>query len=174
MSVGNVAFYGATSGKGFVNGLAGQRFAVRNSGATLVVEGVGNNGCEYMTGGKVLILGAVGLNFAAGMSGGIAYVYDEERTLRSRCNMEMVTIQEPDREELEYIHQLLERARQHAHRVRAASRCCTSSRTTRSTSRRSIPTGYAHAMELTARAEADGASHEEAVEIAFETMRKGE
>ena len=173
VSVGNVAFYGATSGKGFVNGLAGQRFAVRNSGATLVVEGVGNNGCEYMTGGKVLILGEVGLNFAAGMSGGIAYVYDEERTLRSRCNMEMVTIQEPDREELEYIHQLLEehvRRTQSPRGIKMLYQFADHSKYFAKV----VPTGYAHAMELTARAEADGASHEEAVEIAFETMRKGE
>ena len=173
VSVGNVAFYGATSGKGFVNGLAGQRFAVRNSGATLVVEGVGNNGCEYMTGGKVLILGEVGLNFAAGMSGGIAYVYDEERTLHSRCNMEMVTIQEPDREELEYIHQLLEehvRRTQSPRGIKMLYQFADHSKYFAKV----IPTGYAHAMELTARAEADGASHEEAVEIAFETMRKGE
>ena len=97
---GNVAFYGATGGRGFVNGLAGQRFAVRNSGATLVVEGVGNNGCEYMTGGTVLVLGEVGLNFAAGMSGGVAYVYDAEHTLAERCNRDMVDLKEPDRDEL--------------------------------------------------------------------------
>lgn len=72
--VGNVAFFGATSGRGFVNGLAGQRFGVRNSGATIVVEGVGNHGCEYMTGGTALILGEVGLNFAAGMTGGVVRV----------------------------------------------------------------------------------------------------
>jgi glutamate synthase (ferredoxin) len=82
VSIGNVAFYGATSGKGFINGLAGQRFGVRNSGATIVCEGVGNHGCEYMTGGMVLILGEVGINFAAGMSGGVAYVYDEYGTLQ--------------------------------------------------------------------------------------------
>ena len=105
---GNVAFYGATSGKGFVCGRAGQRFAVRNSGATLVVEGCGNNGCEYMTGGTVLVLGEVGLNFAAGMSGGVAYVYDEEATLESRCNREMVDLKAPSDAELQSIKELLQ------------------------------------------------------------------
>ncbi len=74
--IGNVAFYGATSGEAFIRGKAGERFGVRNSGANIVVEGVGDHGCEYMTGGNIIILGATGRNFAAGMSGGIAYVYD--------------------------------------------------------------------------------------------------
>lgn len=77
--VGNVAFYGATSGEAYINGLAGERFAVRNSGVSVVVEGIGDHGCEYMTGGRVAILGDVGKNFAAGMSGGIAYVYTEDK-----------------------------------------------------------------------------------------------
>ena len=81
--IGNVAFYGATSGEGYVRGVAGERFCVRNSGATVVVEGVGDHGCEYMTGGRVVVLGRTGRNFAAGMSGGIAYVLDLEGTLRS-------------------------------------------------------------------------------------------
>lgn len=83
------------AGKGFVNGLSGQRFAVRNSGATVVVEGVGNHGCEYMTGGIALILGEVGPNFAAGMSGGVAYVYDKFGTLADNCNLDMVRLCEP-------------------------------------------------------------------------------
>src|SRR5690606_40258460 len=77
--IGNVALYGAISGQAFINGMAGERFAVRNSGGTAVVEGVGDHGCEYMTGGTVVILGETGRNFAAGMSGGIAYVWDPER-----------------------------------------------------------------------------------------------
>ena len=93
LSIGNVAFYGATAGKGFINGLAGQRFGVRNSGATLVCEGVGNHGCEYMTGGVALILGEVGVNFAAGMSGGVAYVWDPRRELYLRVNKELVSIE---------------------------------------------------------------------------------
>jgi glutamate synthase domain-containing protein 3 len=88
--VGNTVLYGATSGRAFFRGLAGERFAVRNSGAITVVEGVGDHGCEYMTGGRVVVLGPTGLNFAAGMSGGIAYVYDADGGFRGRCNTELV------------------------------------------------------------------------------------
>jgi glutamate synthase (NADPH/NADH) large chain/glutamate synthase (ferredoxin) len=88
--IGNTVLYGATSGRAFFRGLAGERFAVRNSGAWAVVEGVGDHGCEYMTGGRVVVLGPTGRNFAAGMSGGVAYVLDEERTFARRCNMGMV------------------------------------------------------------------------------------
>ncbi len=90
VAIGNVALYGATSGRAFVRGLAGERFAVRNSGAHAVVEGVGDHGCEYMTGGRVVVLGRTGRNFAAGMSGGIAYVLDGDGTFRSRCNPTML------------------------------------------------------------------------------------
>ena len=92
--IGNVALYGATSGKAYINGIAGERFCVRNSGATAVVEGVGDHGCEYMTGGRVVILGTTGKNFAAGMSGGIAYVLDENRDLYTRVNKEMISLEE--------------------------------------------------------------------------------
>ena len=92
--IGNVALYGATSGKTFINGIAGERFCVRNSGAVAVVEGVGDHGCEYMTGGRVVVLGKTGKNFAAGMSGGVAYVLDEDRDLYTRLNKEMVDFSE--------------------------------------------------------------------------------
>ena len=92
--IGNVALYGATSGKAYINGVAGERFCVRNSGATAVVEGVGDHGCEYMTGGRVVVLGTTGKNFAAGMSGGIAYVLDEKRDLYKRLNKELVSLEE--------------------------------------------------------------------------------
>lgn len=92
--IGNVALYGATSGKAYINGVAGERFCVRNSGAIAVVEGVGDHGCEYMTGGRVAVLGKTGKNFAAGMSGGIAYVLDENRDLYKNLNKEMVMIEE--------------------------------------------------------------------------------
>ena len=84
----------ATSGKAFINGVAGERFCVRNSGATAVVEGVGDHGCEYMTGGRVVVIGKTGKNFAAGMSGGVAYVLDEERDLYTKLNKEMVLFSE--------------------------------------------------------------------------------
>ncbi len=92
--IGNVALYGATSGKAFVGGIAGERFAVRNSGATAVVEGVGDHGCEYMTGGRVVVLGETGKNFAAGMSGGIAYVLDPQDSLYRKLNKEMVSLEQ--------------------------------------------------------------------------------
>ena len=89
---GNVVAYGATSGGIFVNGQAGERFGIRNSGATLVAEGVGDHGCEYMTGGVAVVLGSVGVNFAAGMTGGVAYVYDESGDLDLNCNLDSVDL----------------------------------------------------------------------------------
>jgi glutamate synthase (ferredoxin) len=97
--IGNVALYGATSGEAFVRGLAGERFAVRNSGAVAVVEGVGDHGCEYMTGGRVVVIGRTGRNFAAGMSGGIAYVLDADGGFASRCNHAMVDLEDLEAEE---------------------------------------------------------------------------
>ncbi len=90
--VGNVLLYGATSGEVFIRGRAGERFCVRNSGANAVVEGVGDHGCEYMTGGRVVILGSTGRNFAAGMSGGIAYLWDPQDEFRGKCNPELVEL----------------------------------------------------------------------------------
>ncbi|QSE98870.1 glutamate synthase large subunit [Fulvivirga lutea] len=107
--IGNVAFYGATSGKAFINGSAGERFAVRNSGAELVVEGVGDHACEYMTGGRVIILGKTGKNFAAGMSGGIAYVFDDSKSFKKKCNMGMVGIDALDVEDESYLKEMLEK-----------------------------------------------------------------
>ena len=91
--VGNTVLYGAIAGRAFFRGLAGERFAVRNSGALAVVEGVGDHGCEYMTGGRIVVLGPTGRNFAAGMSGGIAYVLDEAGTFAARCNLELVDLE---------------------------------------------------------------------------------
>jgi glutamate synthase (ferredoxin) len=88
--IGNVGFYGATSGEAYIRGIAGERFCVRNSGVHAVVEGVGDHGCEYMTGGKVVVLGKTGRNFAAGMSGGIAYIYDEDKTFKQKCNLDLL------------------------------------------------------------------------------------
>jgi len=101
--VGNVVLYGATSGEAYIYGRAGERFAVRNSGATVVVEGIGDHGCEYMTGGRVVVLGKIGRNFGAGMSGGIAFIYDIYRDFAERCNPEMIDLEkcnDADREEL--------------------------------------------------------------------------
>jgi glutamate synthase domain-containing protein 2/glutamate synthase domain-containing protein 1/glutamate synthase domain-containing protein 3 len=108
--IGNVALYGATDGEVYIRGLAGERFAVRNSGANAVVEGVGDHGCEYMTGGRVVILGPTGRNFAAGMSGGIAYVLDEDGTFAKRCNPSMVGLSPlEDPEEVEKIRWMVRR-----------------------------------------------------------------
>ena len=107
--IGNVALYGATSGKAFIAGVAGERFAVRNSGACAVVEGVGDHGCEYMTGGRVVVLGETGKNFAAGMSGGIAYVWDPRRDLYLRVNKELVSIElVTEKHDLEELRRLIE------------------------------------------------------------------
>ena len=107
---GNVNLFGATSGEAFINGMAGERFAVRNSGAVAVVEGVGDHGCEYMTGGAVIVLGKTGINFAAGMSGGTAYVLDENQLFDTRCNLEMVDIEQiNDEADEEFIRNYLSR-----------------------------------------------------------------
>ncbi len=99
--VGNTVLYGAITGECYFRGVAGERFAVRNSGAVAVVEGVGDHGCEYMTGGCVLVIGPTGRNFAAGMSGGVAYVLDEDNSFEKRCNLSMVDLQPiPEEEEL--------------------------------------------------------------------------
>ena len=105
--VGNVVLYGATSGSAFLRGRAAERFCVRNSGANAVVEGVGDHACEYMTGGRVVILGSTGLNFGAGMSGGIAYVLDEDGAFASRCNMAMVQFEPLEQEDIDLVHGLV-------------------------------------------------------------------
>jgi glutamate synthase (ferredoxin) len=108
--VGNVALYGATSGEVYIRGMAGERFCVRNSGVNTVVEAVGDHGCEYMTGGKVVVLGRTGRNFAAGMSGGVAYVLDEDGDFATRCNTQMVGLEKlEDPEEIQDLHQLIQR-----------------------------------------------------------------
>jgi glutamate synthase (ferredoxin) len=119
--IGNVALYGATSGEAYVRGLAGERFAVRNSGAEAVVEGVGDHGCEYMTGGCVVVLGRTGRNFAAGMSGGIAFVLDAASDFARRCNTSMVDLEplaEP--EDVERVRRLLDRHAAYTGSERAA------------------------------------------------------
>lgn len=107
--IGNVAFYGATNGEAYIRGKAGERFAVRNSGATVVVEGVGDHGCEYMTGGHAVILGNTGRNFAAGMSGGIAYIYDVNQKFADNCNMEMVELDPVDADDATFLQQQIQK-----------------------------------------------------------------
>ena len=106
---GNVVAYGATSGEIYIRGICGERFLVRNSGVEAVVEGTGDHGCEYMTGGRAVVLGETGRNFAAGMSGGIAYVWDATGTFKPKVNMEMVEFEELDRSDLDYLKGRIER-----------------------------------------------------------------
>ncbi len=105
--IGNTAFYGAISGEAYIRGVAGERFCIRNSGLFAVVEGTGDHGCEYMTGGRVVVLGKTGRNFAAGMSGGIAYCYDETGDFKKKCNMEMVDFEKLKEGDIETIKNLL-------------------------------------------------------------------
>lgn len=167
--VGNVAFFGATGGRGFVNGLAGQRFCVRNSGATVVVEGVGAHGCEYMTGGCVVVLGEVGQNFAAGMTGGVAFVYDENGTLASRVNGEGVALREPSGAELDRIRALIE---EHV-RYTASPRGIKLLYRFAASARRFVkvvPVEYERVMRIVEEAERAGRTHAEAEELAFEAV----
>ncbi|MFK7789969.1 MAG: glutamate synthase subunit alpha, partial [Phycisphaeraceae bacterium] len=110
--IGNVALYGSTKGEAYFNGKAAERFAVRNSGARAVVEGVGDHGCEYMTGGRVVVLGPTGRNFAAGMSGGIAYIWDKDNEFLELCNLELVELENLDHPEDEV--ECLNMIKQHA------------------------------------------------------------
>ena len=167
--VGNVAFMGATGGRGFVNGRAGQRFCVRNSGATVVVEGVGAHGCEYMTGGCALILGEVGPNFAAGMTGGVAFVYDEYRTLAGRCNLDTVALREPSPAELAQIRELIVahvRATQSPLGIKMLYRFDAIA----AHFVKVVPVEYERVMTIVEDAEREGATREEALETAFEVV----
>ena len=166
---GNVALYGATGGEAFVRGVAGERFAVRNSGATAVVEGLGDHGCEYMTGGRVLVLGRTGRNFAAGMSGGIAWVYDEDGAFASRCNTELVAL-EPlagDAEDVAAVRDLLTRHLGLTGSVRAADLL---GRWEDVAGRfvRVVPHDYRRVLEAQARMVASGLDQEAAAMAAFE------
>jgi glutamate synthase (ferredoxin) len=105
--IGNTCFYGAIAGEAYIRGVAGERFCIRNSGLNAVVEGVGDHGCEYMTGGRVVVLGKTGRNFAAGMSGGIAYIYDEDGTFEDKCNMNMVELEKVSSDDETTIYNLL-------------------------------------------------------------------
>lgn len=169
MVIGNVAFYGATAGRGYVNGLAGQRFAVRNSGATLVVEGLGNHGCEYMTGGCVVVLGQVGQNFAAGMSGGIAYVYDELGTLEANTNLDMVHICTPTPDEIMQIRLLISdhvRATNSPRGIKMLYRF----ESMQHHFKKVIPVDYERMLTLIAAEEASGKSHDDALRDAFAAL----
>ena len=167
--VGNVAFFGATSGRGFINGLAGQRFGVRNSGATVVVEGCGNHGCEYMTGGLALILGEVGQNFAAGMTGGVAYVFDQYGTLDARVNHESVELKAPTADELAQIRALIQ---EHVDATQSPRgiKLLYSFETMSKHFVKVIPIEYERVLAIVAAAEAVGKTHAQAEELAFDIV----
>jgi glutamate synthase (ferredoxin) len=172
---GNVAFYGATSGEIYIRGIAGERFGVRNSGVSAVVEGVGDHGCEYMTGGKVVVIGKTGRNFAAGMSGGVAYVLDESGEGGAAgggfgrvCNKEMVQLFPlSDPEETAQIRRLLERHVEYTGSTRAKA-LLDDWQTTVSRFIRVVPNDYRRVLEAQARMRERGLSEEEAEMAAFE------
>jgi glutamate synthase domain-containing protein 3 len=144
--VGNVVLYGATGGTAFFGGMAGERFGVRNSGAVAVVEGVGDHGCEYMTGGRTVIIGKTGRNFAAGMSGGFAYVLDEDGKFEKRCNLEMVELETLAAEDAAFVAALLERHHEHT-RSEKAKRLLTRWEDTLSKFVKVVPIEYRRVLE---------------------------
>ncbi|MDX1415312.1 MAG: glutamate synthase large subunit [Candidatus Promineifilaceae bacterium] len=165
---GNVAFYGATGGEAYIRGLAGERFCVRNSGVYAVVEGVGDHGCEYMTGGCVVVLGQTGRNFAAGMSGGIAYVLDEEGDFHKRCNQQMVDLEPLS--EAHDIRELNDLIWQHAFHTgsKVAWRILGKWQEMWPRFVKVFPKDYKRMLEQINKAEEDGFNGEEAIMIAFE------
>jgi glutamate synthase (ferredoxin) len=166
--IGNVALYGATNGEAYINGVAGERFCVRNSGATAVVEALGDHGCEYMTGGRVVVLGAVGRNFAAGMSGGIAYVLDERGDFPVRCNREMVELTRVEEaEEIEALKDLIFRHAEYTGSTRATEILLAwDERLPKFV--RIIPHDYKRVLDAQKQMRASGLTHEEAEMAAFE------
>jgi glutamate synthase (NADPH/NADH) large chain len=159
---GNVILFGATSGQAFLRGAVGERFAVRNSGAHAVVEGVGDHGCEYMTGGKVAILGSTGRNFAAGMSGGIAYVYDPEDALEANLNSEMVALEALDEDDLEWLHGMLQ-AHNDATDSAVGQRILADWGAEQQQFAKVMPRDYKRVLEAIAEAERNGTDPDEAI-----------
>jgi len=164
---GNVALYGATSGEAYIGGMAGERFCVRNSGVSAVVEAVGDHGCEYMTGGRVVVLGATGRNFAAGMSGGVAYVLDEEGSFPCRCNQQMVGLEKMEGEEIEEIRQLIARHAQYTGSRRAAQ-VLAQWEAMAPKFVKVMPKDYKRVIAAIKKAHDDGLSGDEALNAAFE------
>ena len=168
--VGNVAFYGATSGEAYIRGVAGERFCVRNSGVYAVVEGVGDHGCEYMTGGCVVVLGSTGRNFAAGMSGGVAYVFDEFGTFSDHCNLETVDIEAASTEDLQDVKQMLQRHEIYTQSVRAAQLLALWDDVSRKFVK-VMPKDFRRMLNAIQLAEKEGLVGEEAIMMAFEANK---
>jgi len=166
--IGNVAFYGATAGEAYIRGMAGERFCVRNSGLKAVVEAIGDHGCEYMTGGRVVVLGSAGRNFGAGMSGGVAYVLDERGDFAGRVNTQMVAVERlEDPEETEEVRTMIERHLDYTGSRRAKDVLARWSELTRRFVR-VMPKDYARVLACIRRAHEQGLSGDEAVMAAFE------
>jgi glutamate synthase (ferredoxin) len=166
--VGNVAFYGATAGEAYIRGMAGERFCVRNSGVHAVVESVGDHGCEYMTGGRVVVLGPTGRNFAAGMSGGIAYVLDETGDFPRRCNLQMVALEKlEDPDEIEMVWKMIQRHRTYT-RSERASKILAEWEQIVPKFVRVTPKDYKRVLQSLKRVEESGLSGEQAIMAAFE------
>jgi glutamate synthase (ferredoxin) len=166
--IGNVAFYGATGGQAYIRGVAGERFCVRNSGVQAVVEGVGDHGCEYMTGGRVVVLGRTGRNFAAGMSGGIAYVLDERGDFANHCNKEMVELERLDNpEELVEVKGMIARHVEYTGSA-LAQRVLDNWRQLAPKFVKVMPKDYKRVLQAMKEVAAAGFSGEEAVMAAFE------
>jgi glutamate synthase (ferredoxin) len=166
--IGNVAFYGATAGEAYIRGMAGERFGVRNSGVHAVVESVGDHGCEYMTGGRVVVLGPTGRNFAAGMSGGIAYVLDETGDFPRNCNMEMVKLFKlDDPDEIEMVRTMIGRHAEYTKSERAWKVLALwEAMVPRFV--KVYPNDYRRVIETQKRFKASGLSDDEAIMAAFE------
>ena len=165
--VGNVALYGATAGEVFIRGMAGERFAVRNSGVNTVVEAVGDHGCEYMTGGKVVVLGPTGRNFAAGMSGGIAYVLDEAGDFATRCNQQMVALEKMEAAEAEEVRLLIKRHADYT-KSQKAFKVLALWEEMLPKFVKVMPKDYKRVLQALAKAQADGLSGDDALNAAFE------
>ena len=166
--IGNVALYGATSGEAYIRGMAGERFGVRNSGVSAVVESVGDHGCEYMTGGRVLVLGPTGRNFAAGMSGGIAYVLDETGEFPPRCNPQMVSLEKlEDPDEIEAIWKMIQRHQTYTGSSRASA-ILANWKTMVPKFVKVMPKDYKRVLQSIKRVEASGLTGDEAIMVAFE------
>jgi glutamate synthase (ferredoxin) len=168
--IGNVAFYGATSGEAYIRGMAGERFCVRNSGVHAVVEAVGDHGCEYMTGGRVVVLGPTGRNFAAGMSGGIAYVLDETGDFARRCNQDTVDLEDLEEEEIGEIEGMI---RRHAEYTRSERAWKILALWDEMTSKfvKVMPKDYRRMLDAVQRAEKEGLIGDEAIMFAFEANK---
>ncbi|HEY4611228.1 MAG TPA: glutamate synthase subunit alpha, partial [Ilumatobacteraceae bacterium] len=167
---GNVIGYGATAGEIFLRGVVGERFCVRNSGATAVVEGVGDHGCEYMTGGRVVVLGPTGRNFGAGMSGGVAYVYDPNDVFAAKLNREMVQMQQLDAEDREFVRGAVRAHLQHTESA-VAGLVLDGWDVQIERFKKVMPVDYARVLDVMKQAEADGLDEQQTLDRVMEAAR---